>query len=168
MTDIIVTTPKNKMDDAAMEAFVCRAAGGGYYFRRFSTRVKIEPGEKVIYVEDGFIRGYALVDHFLELEKSMVCEATGQEYQAGYFLFILAQSWKWIEPISMTGFQGFRYSKLKPDQLKIIGDWQDPKPPLKFLCNVCKETFTKGFEVRHRFCFGAEFTFSYTKTGKTK
>lgn len=60
--DIIVTTPKTEMVNAAREAENCIKEGGGYYFRRFNQQpCGLMPGEKVFYVEDGHITGYAII-----------------------------------------------------------------------------------------------------------
>ena len=73
MKDIIVTTPKSEMDNAAKEAADCIRSGGGYYFRRLPTLPKeFGLGSKVFYVENGYIRGYAIV-----------CEAGGSTARTG-------------------------------------------------------------------------------------
>jgi len=113
--DIIVTTPKSEMAAAAQEAADARAAGGDTeYFRRFpcardhSPR-KVNAGDRVYYVEDGFVRGYAVVSHIEESQYPMRCVTTGREWSPGFYLFLRADSWRWIRPIKMRGFQGFRY-----------------------------------------------------------
>lgn len=130
--DIIVTTPKTRMREAAEEAADCIAAGGGEYFRRFhSPNVPIDLNEddRVFYVEDGFIRGFARVSGRLIYGIGFKCHTTGREYGPGYYVFMAAASWTWIKPIPMKGFQGFRYL---PDrtarQVEEVGGWRDPKP----------------------------------------
>lgn len=39
-----------------------------------------------------------------------------------------ASEWKWIKPIPMKGFQGWRY--FDATCTEIIGNWLDPKPML--------------------------------------
>jgi len=57
--DLLVTTPKNRIKEAAEEAEAAKR-DGGYYFRRFATRPKdYRVGDRVFYVMDGFLRGYA-------------------------------------------------------------------------------------------------------------
>ena len=58
--DIIVTTPKTEMNAAAAEAEYIKTVGGGYYHRFFNTLPKVSIGDKVFYVENGFITGFAI------------------------------------------------------------------------------------------------------------
>jgi len=143
--DIIVTTPKSQIANAAQEAADCIADGGGEYFRRFPFpipyRPLISPGERVFYVEDGWIRGYALVDR-VSIEKfARTCHTTGRQWPPGIYVFMDATTWQWIYPLPMRGFQGFRYARQpghnphvlehrdKFAWIQVVGDWRDPKPP---------------------------------------
>lgn len=125
MRDIIVTTPRREMETAAEEARGCIESGGGYYFRTFHHLPKdIEVGSRVFYVEDGYVRGYALVN---EINRGdMRCGTTGRVWD-GNHVIMLANSWTWVRPIPMRGFQGWRYYE-PPADLKVVGDWLDPKP----------------------------------------
>lgn len=144
--DIIVTTPKSEMANAAQEAAECLAAGGGEYFRRFPRhqRPRVEPGDRVYYIEDGFLRGFAVI-HRIEdrLSRVQVCDTTNRHWPPGFYVFMRADSWKWIRPIPMRGFQGFRYpgSSLRATagrrdaillprfaDIVIVGGWLDPRP----------------------------------------
>lgn len=133
--DIIVTTPKGEMANAAREAEDVRRAGGGMYFRRFplSQRPSVSVGERVYYVEDGYVRGFAWV-HAVEEQKGVSCGTTGRQWPPGFYVYMDATTWQWIEPIPMRGFQGFRYvaeSGETPGYLlpvKIVGGWLDPRP----------------------------------------
>lgn len=127
--DIILTTPKTQMKNAAKEAAECISSGGGYYFRRFKSRpAMIEPGDKVWYVEDGYVRGYCVVFEIKHLIKQ-TCDTTGKEWGKGFYVFMDSKSWTWIEPIPYNGFQGYRKSTIK--DYKIVGDWLTPKPTVK-------------------------------------
>lgn len=138
--DIIVTTPKSQMANAAQEAADAIRAGGGEYFRRFHTPIRIDRGDRVYYVEDGFVRGFAVVHYTRWVKERKVCETTGRLWQPGFFVFMRADSWQWIEPISMRGFQGWRVAHDPTRgrellrvvdqyyQVKIVGGWKDPKP----------------------------------------
>jgi len=76
--DIIVTTPKSQMENAKKEARECIEAGGGVYFRRLASRpVQLKIGERVFYVEDGYVRGFAIVDRILSRPTEM-CFTTGR------------------------------------------------------------------------------------------
>ena len=142
--DIIITTPKSQMANAAQEAAECIADGGGDYFRRFNPPgPRVMPGDKVFYVEDGFIRGYATATRLVNIPRTMRCDTTGRWYAPGYYVFMRADSWKWIKPIPMRGFMGFRYARARGDNpniiehvgacgaswVEVVGDWLDPKPP---------------------------------------
>ena len=112
--DIIVTTPKSQMAAAAQEAADARCAGAGTeYFRSFPRAYapgQLRPGDRIYYVEDGFVRGFAVVSHIEQSQFPMQCQTTGREWPAGYYAFMQADSWRWIRPIPMRGFQGFRYA----------------------------------------------------------
>lgn len=130
--DIIVTTPKTQIKAAAAEAADCIADGGGEYFRRFpkSWRINIRASDRVYYVEDGYIRGFAIVNRFQFREYPETCQTTGRVWDAGRYIYMDATTWRWIRPIPMRGFQGFRYA---PDYLwhlgvRVIGGWLDRKP----------------------------------------
>ena len=131
--DIMVTTPKDRMADAAQEAEDVKRAGGGFYFRRFSglqqSAPRIKPGERVYYVEDGYVRGYCLLDRLETKTLGMVCETSGLNYFPGVYAFMDATTWMWIEPVLMQGFRGWQYFPLPlKSQVKEIGGWLDPKP----------------------------------------
>jgi hypothetical protein len=118
MRDIIVTTPKGEIANAAREA---REA------RRFKKSVprELAPGSRIFYVEDGYVRGFATVERVET--SSRLCTTTGREWGEGTYAFMRADSWQWIRPLKMTGFQGYRYDA--PPGVEIVGGWLDPKPP---------------------------------------
>lgn len=135
--DIVVTTPKSEMTNAAKEAENCIKDGGGYYFRCFkSVPCNIQVNEKIWYLEDGYIRGYAVVDRIDLAEKIKDCQTTGKTYRGGCTVYMRADSWKWIEPIRfpVTGFRGYRRA-LGMQDIKPVGGWKDPKPDND---NICK------------------------------
>jgi len=132
--DIIVTTPKREMENAAREAEDCKRAGGGEYFRQVPVTLAPEvlPGDRVYYVEDGYIRGFAVVKRIYATASGEACDTTGRRWPPGVYVFMDAKTWKWIRPIPMKGFQGFRYARLSlfrlPAPVEIVGGWLDPKP----------------------------------------
>jgi hypothetical protein len=114
--DIIVTTPKSQMANAAQEAADVIADGGGEYFRRFphSQAPKVKPGDRVYYVENGWITGYAVVTRTDDPRHTGVtCDTTMRTWPPGFYVFMDATTWRWIRPIPMKGFQGFRYTGLE-------------------------------------------------------
>lgn len=129
MADIIVTTPKSQMEVAAQEAQDCITAGGGCYFRDFGHNRprKLNKGDRVFYVEDGFIRGFAVVRDIIQAGL-IVCQTTGNEWY-GCKVIMRAESWRWIKPIPMKGFRGYRYFE-PPANMEIVGGWLDSKPEM--------------------------------------
>ena len=126
--DIIVTTPKNKMEIAEEEACQCIEAGGGFYFRTFrNAPCHLGIGSRIFYVEDGYVRGFGVVSEIKNGD--MQCGTTGYDWGDGTHAIMQADSWKWIKPIPMKGFQGWRYFKAKG--IKVVGNWLDPKPSVK-------------------------------------
>lgn len=124
--DIIVTTPKSQSKLAAEEAEELKMFGGGFYFRVFRKRPKnLNIGDRVFYVEDGYVRGFLKVTEIIDQEIN-ICETSGNDFGSGVRVEMDAKDWKWIKPIPMKGFQGWRYSKL--ETVEIIGGWLDPKP----------------------------------------
>lgn len=128
--DIIVTTPKSEMSNAAQEAEDTKRAGGGHYFRRFShwQKPNVEKGNRVYYVEDGYVRGFCEVSQ-TETRAPTSCTTTGREWPPGFYVFMDSKTWQWINPVPMRGFQGFRYANMNRDAwCQIVGGWLDPKP----------------------------------------
>ena len=131
MSDIIVTTPKSRMDEARAEAETCIREGGGLYFRRFNPKnhPRLHRGDRVYYVEDGFVRGFAVVVKVEMKSTGQACQATGRRYEPGFYVFMDSTTWTWIKPIPMLGFPGWRYAKrLLQDRVEEIGDWLMAKP----------------------------------------
>lgn len=123
--DIVVTTPKNKMAIAEAEARQCIESGGGFYFRTFrNTPRHLGIGSCIFYVEDGFIRGFGAVSEIIN--GNMQCGTTGYDWGEGTHAIMPADSWKWVKPTPMKGFQGWRY--FEANGIKVVGNWLDPKP----------------------------------------
>ena len=123
---IIVTTPKSEMENSANEAEECIKNRSGYYFRKLGKNKPhgLAVGSRIYYIEDGYIRGFGEVASIVK--KEPICDVTGRKWDEGWYAIIPACSWKWIKPIPMKGFQGFRYFDDK--DVEIIGKWLDPKP----------------------------------------
>lgn len=138
--DIIVTTPKTEIASAAKEAADAIAGKVEYYFRRLSKLPSnLKVGDKVWYIEDGYIRGYAIVSA-ISNEQGQQCNTTNKNYASGVYVWMRCDSWTWIKPIKFKGLQGYCYAVSKNSQLSIkgvdnykydvIGDWKSPKPAL--------------------------------------
>lgn len=130
MKHIIVTTPKSEMANSQREAEECLKSGSGYYFRSISKKPKdIVVGEsKLYYVEDGYVRGYGVIIGISE-SNGKQCDVTDKIWNGKYFILTTASSWKWINPLPMKGFQGWRYFDDK--EVEVVGGWKDPKPDIK-------------------------------------
>jgi len=126
---IVVTTPKSEMEISAEEAIECVERGGGFYFRKLGRNKPkgLEMGSKVYYVEDGYIRGFGVVASVVQ--KNHKCEYTASQWGDGWYAIIPACSWKWIRPIEMKGFQGFRY--FDDSNVEVVGNWLAPKPDVE-------------------------------------
>lgn len=125
--DIIVTTPKSQIENAAQEAKDALEGKVDYYFRNFDKLPRnLQKGDHVFYVENGFITGFAVVYGFVETAGKVICQTTGKDWK-GCLVYMECNSWKWIKPIPMKGFQGFRYTP-SDFEYTVVGDWKDPKP----------------------------------------
>lgn len=133
MRDIVVTTPKSQIAHAADEAQhakeMSRQGRRTWYFRKVGQHLPnhIDAGSRVYYVEDGHIYGFGVANHYFWSE-GIRDELTGELFGGGFYLYIWADSWQWIEPIAHKGFQGWRYAPDEWRDIEIIGDWLDPKP----------------------------------------
>lgn len=122
--NIIVTTPKSRMKEAAKEAEQIKKQGAGYYFRyigKYKPK-KLNVGCKCFYTENNFVTGFAEVIDIVNSE--FICETTGKQYRNGWYLILDATTWKWIKPIYYKGFQGYRYFD---EEFEVIGNWLDEK-----------------------------------------
>jgi hypothetical protein len=131
MPDIIVTTPKNQMAEAAREAEEVKAAGGGYYYRNYhgTVRPNVGVGDRVYYVEDGYIRGFCLVCSVCRSSQGLLSR-----------IYMDATTWTWIRPIPAYPPRSWRYADnfgvgaagcpltRESKMIKIVGGWLDPKP----------------------------------------
>ena len=128
--DIVVTTPKSQIKNAIREA--AAADSSSFYFREFKSLPKnLQVGDRVYYVDDGWIRGFAIVDQIVFDLGGISCDVTGRTASSPG-IFMRADSWQWITPIPCQGFQGFRYaSSAVPAGVRITGGWRDPRPELR-------------------------------------
>lgn len=134
--DIIVTTPKSQMANARKEAEACRKDGGGFYFRHLGAGrpVNVEAGDRIFYVEDGAVRGYATIAGLRDATR-LRCTVSDRVWPLGWYAFMDAKTWKWIRPIPMVGFRGFRYlapGSITALEVKVVGGWLDPKPNMEY------------------------------------
>jgi len=90
------------------------------------------PGERVYYVEDGHVRGFAVVGR-VYAANGMRCATTDRIWPAGFYVFMDATTWRWIRPIPMKGFRGFHRGGPGWRTLHVVevGGWLDPKPKVE-------------------------------------
>jgi hypothetical protein len=134
--DIVVTTPKSQMASAVLEAENAKEQDAGgerfYYFRNLGMHggANLGKGSRVYYVEDGYLRGFGVI----ESDKDVLfrdwneCDTTGRQFGKGWYAYTPADSWQWVTPIPYKGFQGWRYAPSEWRELEVIGNWLDPKP----------------------------------------
>lgn len=105
MRDIIVTIPATiKWDEYKKE--LDRAAKGEILNFKVNHFPKTEKGCKCYILHRGYIRGYMFISGLST--KKFTCTTTGKVW-AGKFIERTGKYYPLIRPISMTGFQGFRY-----------------------------------------------------------
>jgi len=118
--DIIVTTPKDQIDNAKKEGKVIEK-DGGYWFRVLTYKPKVKIGNKIYFVEDGFIKGYGIVFEITQLDSSFKCDITDQFWGKYGSWIIKYNNWIWLKnPIKMKGFQGFRYVERIEDMKEML------------------------------------------------
>lgn len=129
MPDIIVTTPKRRTAEAAREAEEVKAAGGGWYYRdyRAPNIPNVEVGDRVYYVEDGYLRGYCVI---------VKIDSVRYGRRRAITVYMDATTWTWIEPIPWKEPRSFQYVHNAPrwHYIKIAGGWLDPKPEVGERC----------------------------------
>ena len=137
--DMIVTTPKTRMAEAAKEAADAIADSGlSHYCLRFPLKhqPQLAANDRIYYVEDGYVRGFAVV-HWLGWQSEEEHSGdSGTPCRPGFSVYMKTNSWQWITPIPMKGFRGFRYARgyFLREQVQVIGNWRDPKPTTSFAC----------------------------------
>jgi len=135
--DILVTTPKTEIENARREA-QDMAEHGGTYFRTFKRRPAVAPGDRIFFIEDGFIRGYGRVITFTSGQ--MRCDTTGRIWR-GYHVHYAR--WRWLDvPVIKKGFRGFMYIRnLTAELYQALSNAMpidDPLPSLRSL-RLCGE-----------------------------
>ncbi|HUU56383.1 MAG TPA: hypothetical protein VMW93_03480 [bacterium] len=131
MRDIVVTTPKSRMAEAAREAEEVRAAGGGYYYRDYrAPRIpNVETFDRVYYIEDGYVRGYCLITEI---------DSVGYGRRRSITIYMDARLWTWIKPIPVGNSpRSWVYADtlgISWEDVEIVGGWLEPKPEVVEPC----------------------------------
>ncbi len=120
--DILVTTPKSEIDTSREEGEAVEK-DGGFWFRTFRFRPKVEPGDKIFFVEDGLIKGYGVIFEVSGLSQAAECDFTGRQWgnRGGYI--VKYRDWNWLKTtVPWKGFQGIRYLDRMPElKEKLLG-----------------------------------------------
>lgn len=104
--DMLVTTPQSEIDTSRKEGEVVEQEGG-YWFRTFRFKPKVEIGEKIFFVEAGLIKGYGVVFEISSTEGEE-CEVTDRIWKGDWV--VKYNNWHWLKvPVPFKGFQGIRY-----------------------------------------------------------
>jgi len=125
--DMLVTTPKSEIDNSRREGEAVEA-DGGYWFRTFRFKPKVEPSDRIYFVENGQIRGYGIIFKVEQmtggLKNGFQCETTGRMWGNEGDWIIAYKDWHWLKnQVSFKGFQGIRYIDRLPDlKEKLRGD----------------------------------------------
>ena len=107
--DIIVTVPKKELKNLKKEDEFAEANDNEIiqYWSVPKQPQDINIGERVYFIEDGYIRYW---HEFMGFEFDAVCEVTGRVCP-GLNLILKYPETKLETPVVMKGFQGFHYDK---------------------------------------------------------
>ena len=122
MKDLVITMPE------AVVRSVLAAPEDVFFFHRTGRgRPRWhEVHDRVFFVWSGFVRGYGRTHSIKRLGTTVSLD--GKRFKPGWYLKIYPDSWRWIEPIPMVGFQGFRYSRFEEQDISVLGTWRDEQP----------------------------------------
>lgn len=114
--DIIVTTPARESKSAKREAIVLNADPDAYWFRRYRFRPRVEPGDRVYFVEGGEITGFSNVIGVEHTgEEGRTCEVTGKVWPGEFE--VRFRGWTPARRrVRMRGFRNIRYVKNLSDE----------------------------------------------------
>ena len=135
--DMLVTTPQSEIDTSRKEGEIV-GEEGGFWFRTFRFKPKVEIGEKIFFVEAGLIKGYGIVFEVSSTEGEE-CEVTGRTWKGNWV--VKYNNWHWLKsPVPFKGFQGIRYVERLP-QLKSllpldVNTKEDGIPPTNELVGI--------------------------------
>ena len=119
--DVLVTTPQSEIDTSRREGEIVEQEGG-YWFRTFRFKPKVETGDKIFFVEAGLIKGYGIVFEVSQIGEGEESEVTGRKWGRSGGWVIKYNNWHWLKsPIPFKGFQGIRYI----DRLPVLKEQLD-------------------------------------------
>jgi hypothetical protein len=120
--NLLTTIPKSAYRDWETCERVCRRCDGetewdgSLWFWLINCQnlpTKIDTGESVCFmIYDGFIRGYF---HIVDTDKAIRWHRHKEKHGKPRTGFVVVMAtWRPITPIPHTGFQGYRYTELRP------------------------------------------------------
>lgn len=134
--DVVVTIPAAQHEhwERFRKVFLdwIRSGHDGYYFWQFHGKPKsLGVGDRIYYTHCGFVVGFNIVADLAEETEGITSWPDGHHFPPGWYATMLVDTWRWIEPITMRGFQGFRYFRRDRRDVVIIGSWLDPMPEIE-------------------------------------
>ncbi len=113
--DMLVTTPKSEIDNSRREGEAVEAEGG-YWFRTYRFKPKVEPENRIYFVENGKIRGYGIIFQIFQAGHAQECDITGRDWGNPGDWVVCYKDWHWLKgPVPFKGFQGIRYIDRLPE-----------------------------------------------------
>lgn len=122
--NILITTPKHEINTSRKEGETVEQEGG-YWFRTFKFRPKVEIGDKIFFTENGLIKGYGIIFDVSQAdEEGEQCEVTGRTWKGNWI--VKYHNWHWLpSPIHFKGFQGIRYIDRLPELKKKLMEYDE-------------------------------------------
>ena len=104
--DILVTTPKSEIDNSKKEGKAVENSGG-YWFRTFKFKPKVEIDDKIYFTENGQIVGYGIIFEISKTDEEK-CDITDRVWKGNWI--VKYDDWHWLKkPVPFKGFMGIRY-----------------------------------------------------------
>jgi hypothetical protein len=121
--DILVTTPKEEIDNAKKEGEEVQEdidkGQNAFWFRVFHYRPKVEIGDKIYFVESSMITGYGVIfniEQIFDPESQSVCDTTDRVWGKEGDWQVQYRDWHWLkEKVPHKGFQNIRYIAKNPE-----------------------------------------------------
>lgn len=109
--NLIVTTPKSQIKISNQELKEVQLYGG-YFFRVFRFKPKVNVGERIYEIENGVIVGYGIIIDVSQIYGSMECSTTGRDWGNEGDWVVKYDNWKDLSQlVRMKGIQGIRYTQ---------------------------------------------------------
>jgi len=111
--NILVTIPMPESKTSKQEAEAVKKTSG-HWFRVFRFKPKVDPWDRIYFVENGLIKGYGVIFDIQQLFEPVKCDVTDRLWGKYGDWIIKYNNWTWLTPpLKCKGFQGIRYIKDK-------------------------------------------------------